>query len=147
MNTPIKNISFLSKTLCKNSIFQKTSFHFHFFTQFEFYCEEFWESTYKSPCSSSHTSFKAYKIFCNYSKRRIVQGYLLGVEKRCTRNCLLGVEKSCTNLIKIVCQLVYKERILGVQNQDKENLKRVAWGLDVGHEDRTRIKSLLFAFA
>jgi len=33
------------------------------------------------------------------------------------------------------------------QNQDKENLKRVAWGLDVGHENRTRIKSLVFAFA
>ena len=37
--------------------------------------------------------------------------------------------------------------ILGVHDQDKENLKRVAWGLDVGHEDRTRIKSLVFAFA
>jgi len=36
---------------------------------------------------------------------------------------------------------------LGVQNQDKKNLKRVAWGLDVGQEDRTRIKSLVFAFA
>ena len=35
---------------------------------------------------------------------------------------------------------------MGVQNQDKKNLKRVAWGLDVGHEDRTRIKSLVFAF-
>ena len=42
---------------------------------------------------------------------------------------------------------MYKKLILGVQNQDKENLKRVAWGLDVGQEDRTRIKSLVFAFA
>ena len=33
------------------------------------------------------------------------------------------------------------------QNQDKKNLKWVARGLDVGHEDRTRIKSLVFVFA
>ena len=33
------------------------------------------------------------------------------------------------------------------QNQDKKSLKRVAWGLDVGQEDRTRIKSLVFVFA
>jgi len=33
------------------------------------------------------------------------------------------------------------------QNKDKKNLKRVAWGLDVGHEDRTKIKSLVFVFA
>ena len=30
--------------------------------------------------------------------------------------------------------------------KDKENLKRVASGLDVGQEDRIRIKSLVFAF-
>ena len=42
---------------------------------------------------------------------------------------------------------MYKKLILGIQNQDKKNLKRVAWGLDVGQEDRTRIKSLMFAFA
>ena len=47
----------------------------------------------------------------------------------------------------LFCQVVYKELILGVKNQDKKNLKRVAWVLDVGHEDRTRIKSLVFAFA
>jgi len=62
-------------------------------------------------------------------------------------NCLLSVEKSCTNLTKLFCQVVYKELILSIQNQDKENLKRVTWGLDVGHEDRARIKSLVFAFA
>ena len=28
----------------------------------------------------------------------------------------------------------------------KENLKRVAWGLDVGHEDRTRINLLCLLF-
>jgi len=31
--------------------------------------------------------------------------------------------------------------------KDKKNLKRVAWGQDVGQEDRIRIKSLVFAFA
>ena len=33
------------------------------------------------------------------------------------------------------------------QNQNKKNLKWVVWGLDVGHEDRIRIKSLVFEFA
>ena len=50
-------------------------------------------------------------------------------------NCLLGVEKSCIILAKVICHVVYKELILGVQNQDKKNLKRVAWGLNVGQED------------
>ena len=43
--------------------------------------------------------------------------------------------------------MMYKELILGVQSQDKKNFKRVTWGLDVGQENRTRIKSLVFAFA
>ena len=42
--------------------------------------------------------------------------------------------------------MVYKELILSVQNQDKENLKQVAWGLDVGQEDQTKIQSLVFVF-
>ena len=57
-------------------------------------------------------------------------------------NYLLGIEKSCTDLAKIVCQVVYEELILGVQNQDKKSLKQADWGLDVGQEDWTRIKSL-----
>ena len=32
-------------------------------------------------------------------------------------NCLLGIEKSCTDLTKLVCQVVYKVLVLGVQNQ------------------------------
>ena len=31
-------------------------------------------------------------------------------------NCLLGVEKSCTDLTKVVCQVMYKVLVLGVQN-------------------------------
>ena len=70
-------------------------------------------------------------LYCNQSKRKY----------------LLGVEKSCTDLIKGVLS----SGIQGVdfrvyQNQDKKNLKRVAWGLDIGHQDRTKIKSLVFAF-
>jgi len=39
--------------------------------------------------------------------------------------------------------VIYKVLILGVQNQRlKENFKRVAWGLDVGQEDRIRINHL-----
>ena len=34
------------------------------------------------------------------------------------KNYLLGVEKSCTDLTKVVCQVVYKVLILGVQNQE-----------------------------
>ena len=33
-----------------------------------------------------------------------------------------------------------------IKSRIKKNLKRVAWGLDVGQEDRTRIKSLIFVF-
>ena len=62
--------------------------------------------------------------------------------------CLLGVEKSCTDLTKVILSSgVQRVDFEVYKNQDKENLKRVAWGLDVGHEDRTRIKSLMFAFA
>ena len=60
--------------------------------------------------------------------------------------CLLGVEKSCTNLAKIILSSGVQGVDFGCTNQDKENLKRVAWGLDEGQEDRTRIKSLVFAF-
>jgi len=39
----------------------------------------------------------------------------------------------------VVCKVL----ILSKENQRlKENLKRVAWGLDVGQEDRTRINLL-----
>ena len=31
---------------------------------------------------------------------------------------------------------------MGAQNQGKKNLKRVTWGLNVGHKDRTRINLL-----
>jgi len=66
---------------------------------------------------------------------------VFGLKRVCTRCCgLLGCKKSCTHLAKGICQVVFKVLILGVQSQRiKENLKRVAWGLDVGHEDRTRI--------
>jgi len=130
INSPIKNTRFLSKTLFKNSVFQKSGFYFLFFTQFQFYCEEFWESTYKRPCSQSRTRFKAYRIHCNHSKS-------------C---CLLGVEKSCTDLTKAVLSSCVQGVDFGVF-QDKKNLKRVVWGLDIGHKERTKIKSLVFAFA
>ena len=62
-------------------------------------------------------------------------------------NCLLSVEKSCTDLAKVVLSS-------GVQGVDfgctKSRIRKissgVAWRLDVGQEDRTRIKSLVFAF-
>ena len=40
------------------------------------------------------------------------------------------------------CQVVYKVLVVGVPKSGKENLKRFAWGLDVGHKDRTRINLL-----
>ena len=53
--------------------------------------------------------------------------------------CSLGVKRSCAHLAKGVCQVVYKVLVVGVHKSGKENLKRFAWGLDVGHKDRTRI--------
>ena len=50
-------------------------------------------------------------------------------------------------MAKGICQVVYKVLILGVQNQKlKENLKWVAWGLDVGQEGPKQDKLLVFAF-
>jgi len=50
------------------------------------------------------------------------------------------VEKSCTDLAKGVLSSGVQGVDFGVhQNQDKENLKRVALGLDVGYEDRRRL--------
>ena len=41
-------------------------------------------------------------------------------------------KKSCIHLAKVICQVVYKVLILSVQSQRlKENLKQMAWGLDV----------------
>ena len=49
---------------------------------------------------------KAYRLFCNHSKRSVVQGYLLGVEKRCTKKLsswcreeLYGFGKGCLSSI------------------------------------------------
>ena len=49
---------------------------------------------------------------------------------------------------RVVCQVVYKVLVVGVHKSGKENLKRFAWGLNVGHKDRTRITllSLLLNF-
>ena len=82
----------------------------------------------------------AYRKVCNHSKEALYKS-VFRLKTVCTRCCgLLGCMKSCTHLAKGICQVVCKELILGVQSQRiKENLKRVAWGLDVGHEDRTRI--------
>ena len=80
-------------------------------------------------------------------------------------------EKCCTRVSSGVEQKLYKEllsswcrRVVHIWQRrfikwctrcwfwvykikDKKNLKRVTWGLDVGQEDRTKIKSLVFAFA
>jgi len=72
-------------------------------------------------------------------KEDFVQGVFLGVEESCTRRVLFGVKRSCAHLAKGVCQVVYKALVVGVHKSRKENLKHFAWGLDVGHKDRTRI--------
>ena len=61
--------------------------------------------------------------------------------------CLLGVEKSFTDLAKVIMSS-------GVQGVDfgctKLRIRKIpngfAWGRDVGQEERTRIKSFVFAF-
>jgi len=60
--------------------------------------------------------------------RRVVQEYLLGEKKRYTKSCsLLGIEKSCIDLAKAILSRGAQGVDFGMyQNQDKENLKRVA---------------------
>ena len=71
-------------------------------------------------------------------QRKFVQGVFLGIED-CTRFVLLAEEKLCTLAKGVLpsgaqgtCCRVYTRKV-------KENLKHLAWGLDVGHKDRTRI--------
>ena len=147
MNLPIQFTCFSAQTLFKSFVFQKTCFYFLLFTQFQFYCEEFWESTYKESCSRSHTVLRLIGFIVIIQRERLYKS-VFGLKRSCTRCCCLlglrrvvyiwqrGIVKWCTR-----CWFwVYKIK-------GKENLKRVAWGLDAGQEDWTRIKSFVFAFA
>ena len=91
--------------------------------------------------------FKAYRIVCNHSKRSIVQERLLCVEEKLYKVLSSWCKRSCTYLANGVLSSGVQVLFWVYSNQEKENLKRVAWGLDVGHKNRTRIKSLMFAFA
>ena len=96
-----------------------------------------------SPCSRSHIGLRLIGSIV-ITQRGALYKSVFGLKRVCTR-CygLLGCKKSCTHLTKEICQVVCKVLILGVQSQRiKENLKCVAWGLDVGHGDRTRINHL-----
>ena len=143
LNTPIKINSFLPKNSVEKSIFQKTVFTFSSSFKFLLYSEDFWESTYKSPCSRSHTDSRLIGLIV-FTQREKLYKSVFGLKRVCTRCCgLLGCKKSWTHLANGICQVVCKVLILSIQSQwIKENLKRVAWGLDVGHEDRTRINLL-----
>ena len=147
MFAPFQNISFLSKLCWKILFFRKLVSTFISSHKFQSPSEEFWESTYKSHCSRPHTSLKAYKIFCNHSLRSIVQGYLLGVDKRCTRKFSSWCREELYRFGKgYFVKWCTRSWFWVYKIKNKENLKRVAWGLDVGHKDRSRIKSLMFAF-
>ena len=62
-------------------------------------------------------SLKAYRIDYNHSKRSIVKEHLLGVEEKLYKVLLSSwCKKSCADLAKVICQVVYKVLILGVQN-------------------------------
>ena len=90
-----------------------------------------------------HIQIKAYRINCNHSKRSIVQGRLLGVEEKLYKVFVLLVVRGVVHIWqRSFCQVVYKVLVLGVSKSGKENLKRIAWGLDVGHKDRTNINIL-----
>ena len=58
---------------------------------------------------------KAYRLFCNTQRKELYKVIFLLLRRGVQVNCLLGVEKSCTD--KLVCQVVYKVLVLGVQNQ------------------------------
>ena len=86
--------------------------------------------------------FKAYRINCNHSKRSIVQERLRVEDRLYKVLCLLGCKKSCIHLAKGFVKWYTRCLFWMYKIKDKENLKRVAWGLDVGQEDRTRINLL-----
>ena len=80
--------------------------------------------------SQSHTSFKVYRLHCIPSKK--VSSWCKEELYRFDKECFV---KWCTRVD------------FGVyQNKDKKNLKWVSWGLDIGHKNRNRINSLMFAF-
>ena len=145
---------FSLKTLFKILSFRKLASTFCSLHKFQSSSEEFWEPTYKSHCSRSHTVLRLIRYFVITQRERLYKS-VFGLKRSCTRVeeklykvfCLLGCKKSCIHLAKEICQVVYKVLILGVQNQKlKENLTWVAWGLDVGQEDRTRINLLCLHF-
>ena len=135
------------KFLFKNSVFQKTSFHFHFFTQFLFYCEEFWESTYKKSCSRLHTRFKAYKIHCNHSKRRVVQEYLLGIEKNLYKLLSSWCREVCTDLAKVILSSSVEGVDFGCTKSGQENSQAGCLGTGRRSWGPNQDKSFVFTFA
>ena len=62
-----------------------------------------------------HIQIKAYRIDCNYLKRKIVQERLRVEEKLYKVLLSSWCKKSCIHLAKGICQVVYKVLILGVQ--------------------------------
>jgi len=127
----------------KNLFFWKLVFTFISSLKFLLHSEDFWESTYKSPSSRSHTDSCLIRLIIFTQRERLYKS-VFGLKRGCTRCCgLLGYKKSCIHLAKEICQVIYKVLILGIQNQRlKENLKRMAWRLDIGQEDRIRINHL-----
>ena len=113
--------------------------------------------SYTVPCSHTHL-YQGYRKSIVNSQSDLYTGGFLVEEASCTRRPLytgrlLGWRSSCTkvkgfswwkrrciHLEKGILQVVYMLYWFWVaRSRIKENLKRVAWGLDVGHKDRTRI--------
>ena len=129
-NHQLKSLVFCPK-LVKNLVFKKLVFNF---------CSSHNSNSF---VKNSESPPIRYLVHNHIQVSRLI-GYIVFHQ----RKCLLGVKKSCTVLTKGVLSSDVQKLILRVyQNKDKKNLKRVAWGLDVGHKDQTMIKSLVFTFA
>ena len=145
-NNTNSNISFLSKNSGQNSVFRKLVPLSVLSTNFNPLVKNS-DSPPIRVLVHNHIHLKAYRIDCNHSKRSIVQERLLGVEEKLYKVLSSWCKRSCTHLAKGVLSSGVRCWFWVYPNQEKENLKRIVWGLDVGHEDRTRIKSFVFAFA
>ena len=147
MNSPIQITSFSAQTLLKYSIFRKLVLFSVLHTNFNPLVKNS-ESPPIRGLVQDHIQISRFIGLIVITQREVLYKSAFLVQKRnCTRCCLLGVRRVARIWQKLFVKQCTRCWFWVYKIKDKENLKRVAWGLDVGHEDRIRIKSLVFAFA
>ena len=98
--SPIHINSFLPKTLFKNLFFRKLFSTFYSSHKFQFFSEEFWESTYKSPYSRSHKDSRLIGLIVITQRERLYKN-VFGLKRSCTRYCCLLRVKRVVNIWQI----------------------------------------------